>query len=147
MYPPEFKQTCNGYLEKGRDRLAMSMGIVSYIHDDMYEIVSVSSETGVFVAGESFPLKDTYCREVYEQQKTIALTEMGGKLGLQLHPLYENLPLEAYIGCPIKIKGRVWGTINFSCMGIHRPGFSREEVGFVEDAATHLGSILEGEQT
>ena len=145
MYSPKLKALCNHLLETGREKLSMSMGIVSHIECDRYEIVAVSSLTGVFVAGEDFELKDTYCRDVYEQKKTIALTELEGIAGLQLHPLYESLPLEAYISTPIFVDNKGWGTVNFSCMKIRDNNFSSDEVEFIESAAQKISSEMRGE--
>lgn len=119
------------------------MGIVSHIERDRYEIVAISSSTGVFVAGEDFPLKDTYCRDVYEQGKTIALTEMEGVSGLQRHPLYDTLPLEVYIGTPILVANKVWGTINFSCMKLRKNAFTNEDIDFIESAAKEVSKEID----
>ncbi|TLU61005.1 GAF domain-containing protein [Thalassotalea litorea] len=142
MYPQDFKSLCNDILKEGRQRLAMSMGIVSHIHDDRYKIVAISSLTGVFVAGEDFPLKDTHCRDVYEQQKTIALTQIDDIPGLQLHPLYDSLALEAYISSPIIVDNNVWGTVNFSCMQVREKPFSDSDIAFVENAASSIANEL-----
>ena len=142
MNSPKFRTLCNDLLEEGRERLLMTMGIVSHIESDRYKIIAVSSLTGVFVAGEDFELKDTYCRDVYEQQKTIALTELDGVTGLQLHPLYESLPLEAYISAPIFVNNAIWGTINFSCMKIRDISFTQDDIDFINSAAKKLSVEL-----
>ena len=74
MYSYNFRSLCTGLLEEGRNRLSLTMGIFSHIQNEDYEIVAVSSNAGVFVAGEIFALKDTYCRYVYKQKKTISIT-------------------------------------------------------------------------
>jgi len=142
MYSQELKALSGKLLSEGRQCLGLSLGIVSRIIDEDYEIVAVCSDTGVFVAGETFALKDTYCREVVTKKQTIALTEMEGSRGLQKHPLYGNLPLEAYISSPILVDDTVWGTINFSSMKLREKSFSSEEVALVEDAAQQLTTLI-----
>jgi GAF domain-containing protein len=143
MHQSEFNNICKSYLLEGRELLDMSMGIVSKISDDIYEISSVSSLNGAFVAGESFPLENTYCREVVEQKQTIAIAEIDGHRGLKGHPLYEGLPLEAYIGSPILVRGSVWGTINFSCLKIRDDDFAAKDIAVVEYMAKKLADFLE----
>lgn len=145
MYSVMLRGLCERLLTEGRAQLQMPMGIVSHIEPEEYEIVAVSSTTGVFVAGEVFPLNNTYCRDVYEQGKTIALTEMDGLPGLQRHPLYQSLPLEAYISAPIIIGGRVWGTINFSSMGIRPQPFSPDDIQRLEHAAAAIARQIQAE--
>jgi transcriptional regulator with GAF, ATPase, and Fis domain len=142
MYSSQLKSLCNNLLETGRDKFSMSMGIVSHIVNDRYEIIAASSTTGVFVAGEDFPLQDTYCRDVYEQQKTISFTELGGTQGLKHHPLYGSFLLEAYISAPIFVNNKVWGTINFSCMQIRDTSFTNEDIDFINNAATTISKEI-----
>ena len=142
MYSYNFRSLCTDLLEEGRNRLSLTMGIVSHIEKEDYEIVAVSSNAGVFVAGESFALKDTYCRDVYKQKKTIAITEIDGHPGLQHHPLYMALALEAYIGSPIFVDGQVWGTLNFSCMQIRDKPFTDEEIQFNENATKIISRAI-----
>jgi transcriptional regulator with GAF, ATPase, and Fis domain len=142
MFTPQFRTLCDELIKTGREKLAMSMGIVSHIESERYQIIAVSSLTGVFVAGEDFALKDTYCRDVFEQQKTIALTKLEGIQGLQLHPLYETLPLEAYISAPIFVDDKIWGTINFSCMKLRENEFSSQDIEFIETAAKKISAEM-----
>lgn len=118
------------------------MGIVSHIENNEYEIVAVKSIGNVYVPGESFPLNQTYCRDVYSTGKTMALTELDGKPGLQCHPLYKNLPIEAYISTPILKHGVIWGTLNFSSMILKSRPFSDSDIEFIESAAKRISSAL-----
>lgn len=118
------------------------MGIVSHIENNEYEIVAVKSIGNVYVPGESFPLNQTYCRDVYSTGKTMALTELDGKPGLQCHPLYKNLPIEAYISTPILKHGVIWGTLNFSSMILKSHPFSDSDIEFIESAAKRISSAL-----
>ncbi len=142
VYSQKLKTLSRVLLDEGRQRLSMSMGIVSHIEGDQYEIVAVSSRTGVFVAGEVFPLMSTYCRAVYEQKITIALTELDGVRGLRRHPLYEHLPLEAYISAPIFHEGQVWGTLNFSCMEPRDQPFSDADILWINGASKQISEVL-----
>lgn len=142
MFSIEVKKQCDSILKEGCEILGLSMGIVSHVRDNRYEIVAVHSDTGVFVPGESFPLGDTYCRDVVSSAKTIALTEIDEVPGMQLHPLYHVLALEAYISTPIFVNGSVWGTLNFSSMRVRPSEFSEDEIKFVESAAANISLLI-----
>ncbi len=129
-------------LTKGNNRFSTTMGIVSHIENDEYEIVAVESLANVFVSGESFPLHQTYCRDVYSTGKTIALTDLDGKPGLQCHPLYKDLPIEAYISTPILNHGVIWGTLNFSSYILKPLPFSNDDIEFIESSAKRISLAL-----
>ena len=142
MYSQNLISKCNQLILKGREQLSLTMGIVSHIQGENYELVAVSSEADVFIPGEAFALQDTYCRDVYKQKQTIALTEIDGTQGLKNHPLYDSMALEAYISSPIMVDGKVWGTVNFNCMILRDHQFSPAEIAFVEDAAFQIAEEL-----
>lgn len=132
----------NEILTEGNNRFSTTMGIVSHIENDIYEIVSVESLANVFVSGESFPLHQTYCRDVYSTGKTIALTDLDGKPSLQCHPLYKDLPIEAYISTPILKHGAIWGTLNFSSYILKPHPFSDSDIEFIEFSAKRISLAL-----
>ena len=142
MIDSSVKAFCKEILDEGLEIFDLSLGIVSKVENNIYQIVAVMPEDGVFQAGELFDLKDTYCREVIETGSTVALTQLGKTPGLCKHPLYSGLSLEAYIATPITIDGKVWGTLNFSSMKIRDQEFSKEEIDLIQSRAESLAEKL-----
>jgi GAF domain-containing protein len=142
MKPGKLQSLFSEILTEGNIRFSTTMGIVSHIENDEYEIVAVESLANVFVSGESFPLHQTYCRDVYSTGKTIALTDLDGKPGLQCHPLYKDLPIEAYISTPILNHGVIWGTLNFSSYILKPLPFSDSDIKFIESSAQRISLAL-----
>ena len=145
MKPADLYYLYNEILTEGNTIFSTTMGIVSRIEHNEYEIIAVQSNTNVFVPGESFPLNQTYCRDVFSTGKTIALTELDGKPGLQCHPLYKNLPLEAYISTPVLKHGKIWGTLNFSSMVQRSQPFSASDIEQIRSYAERISSALSEE--
>jgi AraC-like DNA-binding protein len=129
-------------LSKVLNALSLTLGIICQIDNDLYKIVAVISKSDMFVPGEVFRLQDTYCREVFENGKTVALTQFNGSSGLCKHPLYKHMPLEAYIGTPIYKNGNAWGTLNFSSKCIKDDAFKDEEISFIEGLAAHISTTI-----
>jgi len=142
MKPDELHSLYNEILTEGNNLFSTTMGIVSHVEDDEYEIVAVKSIANVFVSGESFPLNQTFCRDVCSTGKTIALTELDDKPGLQCHPLYKDLPIEVYISTPIEKHGIIWGTLNFSSMILRPQPFSESDIKFIESSAKRISLTL-----
>ena len=110
--------------------------------DDLYENSSVRSATKVFVHGESFPLDDTLCRDIFAKGITIALTLIAREPGQSLYPLWEKMDIEAFIGTSIYKRGEIWGTLNFTNLKIKRGPFKDHEITYIENAARHLSDAL-----
>ena len=142
MTVSELREYCDYLLIEGNQRLSMPMGVVSHIENFQYVIFAIKSSADLFVLGESFALDDTYCRDVYRSGKTLALTEFDGQPGLQRHPLYENLPLEAYISTPIIHNEIIWGTLNFTSMKIREQPFSIHDIDYVVSLADKVSVKL-----
>ena len=142
MYVSELRAICTDVSQEGRIKYDATMGIVSRIYDGIYEIFAIDSVTGMPQVGAKFDLQAVYCREVYEKQKTVALTEFNGVAGLRLHPLYTFIPCEMYISSPIIIDGSVWGTLNFTSLISRDYPFSMEDIQYNEAAAGKIAAAV-----
>lgn len=134
--------SCKEMLNLGREALGLELGIVSHIHDGRYTVVAVESDSDVFQAGETFQLKDTFCREVIASGSSLSMTSYKGNVGLQGHPLYDALHLEAYIGAPIMLDDNIWGTVNFTSLKVRQEPFGDSEIEFVQDCANSVSGML-----
>lgn len=133
---------CTAILEEGRSRFGMMLGIVSRIDGETYEIIAVSSDTGIPHAGDLYELNTVYCREVFLKKRTVAITEIDGVAGMRLHPLYDAIFCEAYISSPIVRDGKVWGTLNFTSLDKRKTPFSDEDIAFNESQAARISSAI-----
>ena len=131
-------------LKKGTSILGLQVGIVSKVYGTNYEIIAIDDIANEFKSGDVLQLEDTYCKDIFSQGKTIALTEVDGVQGLAKHPLYAAYTLEAYIGAPIKMNEDIWGTINFSSMVLRPTKFTESEIALVEAYADLITCSLSG---
>ena len=142
MKQPDLKTLCKQILEEGMQRYPVLVGIVSRIKDDDYEIFSIITDTGILKEGDVYKLESVYCRDVYKNKKTIAITEIDNVPGMKLHPLYDGFPIEVYISSPIVVDGKVWGTLNYSSLDISDIPFSHEDVQFNENCAQKIAAAI-----
>lgn len=129
-------------LSAGRERFDAMLGIVSRVENEMYEILAVSSDTGIPSEGDVYPLFAVYCREVVEKKHTVAITEINGVPGMRLHPLYDAIPCEFYISSPIFVDGQVWGTLNYTSLQMRTRPFSAADVAYNEAQAKRIAETL-----
>lgn len=131
------------YLEVGCRLLGLSVGIISRVQGQDYQVLAVQSGNDAIRTGDHFALGDTYCAEVLEKQGSVALFDVGALESMRSHPSYTGLNLQAYIATPIRVQGDVVGTLNFSDTRPRPEPFSMEEMEFLELMALSLGHGLE----
>ena len=100
-------------LEIGCEYLELPIGIVSKIEDGNYVVEYAVSPDGGISPGTAFRLDQTYCENVFSGFDPIGFSHVGGG-ELRSHPCYLATGLESYIGCPVMVSGRRYGTVNFS---------------------------------
>lgn len=138
----QFKDRVDKLLSLGVRELSLTLGVLARIENDNYEIVAVQSNSGAYVPGEKYTLGNSYSREVFEQQQTIAVTNQENSPLKLHHPLYRSLPLECYIGVPIVLHDRPWGCLDFSSMAQRDGPFSKQEIELVESLAKEVAQLI-----
>ena len=59
-----------------------------------------------------------------------------------LHPLNENMDIEAFISTPICKRGEIWGTLNFTNLKIKKDPFTEREINYIGNAARRVSDAL-----
>jgi signal transduction histidine kinase/ABC-type phosphate/phosphonate transport system substrate-binding protein len=70
--------------------------------------------------GDQLPLKNTFCSLTFENDYPLAVENIANS-HLNTQPSYLNTKLESYIGTPLWVNGKKYGTINFSSKKPHEP--------------------------
>ncbi len=130
------------YLKAGCNLFDLDTGIISSIDGDTYKIQALKTDIDSLEIGMTFPLKDTYCRTVIKDKKTISYHEVGSEKSMQGHPAYENLKLESYLGTPIVVNNQIYGTLNFSSKNKKVTAFEDYKIEILELMSQSLGSFL-----
>lgn len=142
--PSDLGQWMQTILKIGIEDFNLETGIISRVSNRDYIVLQGVSVIGKIVSpGDRFELSNTYCEAVTRQHKTITYIEVGKIPEMRLHPIYQTLNLESYIGSPIKSEdGSVFGTISFSSHNARAMNFSKDEIEFIEIIAKRLGEEL-----
>ncbi len=102
-------------LKLGLKRFNLDIGILSRIKDNIYTVVHCITPEGVEMnQGDTFDFDITYCEITCGADKPVALEHIGNDDKYGTHPAYRSFGLESYIGVPIRVKGELYGTLNFS---------------------------------
>ena len=124
------------------DLLGMEFGILSRIEEETYTIEACHPPGGALRPGQTFALGETYCSLVLETEEAVVINH-AEKSPHHRHPCYQALGLEAYLGVPVYVGGRMRGTLNFSSTQPKHPAFSDADVDLAKMLSRWVGAALE----
>lgn len=101
------------------DFLSCKIGLVSRVVNETYTIEHVFSTEGGLSAGDVFPLEEMYSDLTLEKDEPVAIHHTSNSHWRD-HLCYKKFNLETYIGVPLNIQGKRYGTLAFlrpGCQG------------------------------
>ncbi|RMF19562.1 MAG: PAS domain S-box protein [Gammaproteobacteria bacterium] len=136
----------NAMLTLGMDVLNLDMGIISQISGDTYTVITAVVREGEAPSpGTRFELGQTYCVHTLNAGAPTAF-EAAGQSEIATHPCYQTFGLESYIGVPVMLDGRAWGTLNFTSPEPYSRRFSEADYALLETFAQWIGLNLRYER-
>ncbi|KAF0095011.1 MAG: Multi-sensor hybrid histidine kinase (modular protein) [Puniceicoccaceae bacterium 5H] len=132
-------------LRVGTRSLGLSIGIISEIRGQSYRVLYCFDENGQLQPGTEFELQNTYC-DLTLDRGTITYTEDARNSIFKGHPCYQNFGLESYVGVPIRRRGKIVGTLNFSSAEPRTTPFTALEVEFINLMSRWVSSTLERQE-
>lgn len=132
-------------LELTTDLLGVDAGLISSVSNQIYTIRWHYPETLNCTSGQKFDLSTTYCSIALDYNKLVAIEHME-RSDYCNHPCYELFEMESYIGIPIKIDGRVYGTLNFTGKAPKESEFLDADKTFVQLLSQWVASTIKRKQ-
>ena len=140
-----FDRKIEQLLQLGLDTFCLDIGILSKITDDTYTVISVISSNNDINKGDIYALSDTYCSITLENDSpTYKLN--AGESGWKSHPCYINTRLETYLGTPVYLQGKIYGTLNFSSPHPHTKDFQSTDFEFLQLMAQWISFELDSQK-
>ncbi len=130
-------------LDLGRRHLDLTMGMISRVEGSRFTVEHHSAAEDTALAdGMVFDLASTYCALVMEQDDVVAIAHWARSPHAD-HPCYRTHGLESYVGAPIRVQGKVYGTVNFSSARPSQREFDDGDKEFMRLLARWIGAVLE----
>lgn len=137
-----FEHKVTQFIQLGLERFGLDIGILSLIEKNDYVIQYCVTPSHVIInPGDRYEFNATYCSITCLAQGPVTLEHVGKDAKLAIHPAYKALGLESYIGIPIRLNEKLYGTLNFSSP---KP-FPRKFRDIDIDALQLMASWIEGE--
>ena len=137
----KFDEAIERLLSLGCEYFDLDTGILSHVDGDDYEIDTVVDATGTHEAGAVYDLGGTMCDATLAGDVTepLAFADIE-ESDHENHPASESAV--AYIGAPVIVDGRAYGTVNFSMRRARAEAFRPEETEFVQLVAKWIGTEI-----
>ncbi len=135
-------QQLNQVVKIGAETLGLQLGIISRIEGLVYSVLYAYTADDSQLAGQTFDFKQTYCEIAYQADGLIAIDRMG-ESQYKGHPCYTAFGLETYIGMPLVIKGKRFGTLNFSSPIAREQVFTSEDRDLLLLLAQWVSTMLD----
>lgn len=141
-YDLGFEAQMTEILKMGLERFNLDIGILSKIENNQYVVkFCVVPDDVELSADVTFDLNTTYCHITCLADAPTALEHIGKHDQYASHPAYQAFGLESYIGMPIKLNGKLYGTLNFSSATPYKRKFKAVDI----DALQLMSSWIEVE--
>ena len=123
----------------------LDLAIISKVEDQCYTVLYAVTPNNDLAIGTQFDLQGTYCTHTLKAGSALAFHNVS-QSEIADHPCFANFQLESYIGAPIKVGNKVFGTVNFSSAD-SSPVFTDQAYDYVELFAQWLGAEFARSQT
>ena len=130
-------------LELGCERLGMQIGVVSRVRGERYEVLAIHApESFPIGPGAVFDLADTFCSTTITNERPVAVNRASDVHWLAT-PTRNPFRFEAYLGCPIRVRGEPLGTLAFASLEPHGERFTASHKDLLVLMAQWIGAEQE----
>ncbi len=130
------------YLQTGCQVLGFTGGLVGQVDNNHYVAQSIAANFPGLQPNLRCNLDDTFCGMAIRQRQTICFDHVGANPDLRQHPLYQAFQLESYLGTPIWVDGKVYGSLCFFDTVPRPQGFNQHEKEIIELMAQSIGKVI-----
>ncbi len=141
-YEKGFRYQVHRLLNLGCERFNLNIGILSRVVRKRYEVIHHICPSYIALKdGDIFDLSHTYCSITLEAKGPVGFEHIK-ESEIRTHPAYKKFPLESYIGTPVHVDGKIYGTFNFSSPRPASRAFKNIDLDALQLMASWLGTEL-----
>ncbi len=122
------------------------IGIVSRVEGDDTVVEHVHTPADVLMPGQRFALADTYTEITLAAGGPVSFADVASS-PYRDHPARRVMRMAAFIGAPLVVHGRVFGTLGFAAAKPSPQPFDVHDHDVLQLLARWVGSVIERRQT
>ena len=122
----------------------MDLGLLSKVEGNDYKVAYAfnADDSTQVERDQEFRLNETYCQITYERQEIIAI-DHAAQSEYKDHSCYQLMKLESYLGAPIVVGKKRFGTISISAKSPREVPFDKYDREFFELFGRWVAAILD----
>lgn len=129
-------------LKTGAGMLGMEVAGVGKLTGKSCKVLYSYDETGRVVQGLECDLSKTFCKITLANDDVVALDHVG-ESEYSNEEFYKGFGFESYIGVPLRIDGKVFGTLNFASPYPRKEPFTTADKDFIRLMGRWIGTMIE----
>jgi PAS domain S-box-containing protein len=129
-------------LKTGANMLYMGIAGVGRVSGKNYTVLYCYDERGMAKRGLEFDVEETYCKIALAADDVIALDNVG-QSEYRDEECYKSFGIESYIAVPLRIDGKVFGTLYFASPRPRKEPFTQADKDFVRLMGRWIGTMME----
>ena len=138
----DFHEKIDSVLAMGCAYFHLPAGVLSRIEDDEVEVLAAHVPDDRVRCAMRLPLASTYTSRIVAQGETVAEHDIDDPSFTTL-PAHAEFGLRSFIGTPVRVRGEIYGTIQFSSRDARETPFTEAEIDFIRLIAQWLGLAIE----
>lgn len=138
----DMREMYRQYLEAGMRFLDCEAGLLSRIQGRTYTVLYSAGDTQGVRAGSRFLIEDTYCAAVTETHRAVGASDVTMDSVLARRKGHCLLQPGCYIGAPVWVDGKLFGTLCFFSSGRRAEVFTERDVETIEIMAGGIGRAI-----
>jgi PAS domain S-box-containing protein len=132
-------------LKTGADMLSMEVAGVGRIAGKYCTVLYCYDEMGRVTQGLECELSKTYCKITLANDDVLAIDHVGGS-EYRNEEFYRVFGFESYIGVPLRINGKIFGTLNFASLHPRKKPFTTADKDFIRLMGRWISTMIERKQ-
>ncbi len=123
--------------------LNVEVGVISKIDGENYEIIDIFSvKNNLALKGITLKTEQTFCDIAINEDGVVDISDVKGSI-YKNHLCYKDFTIGSYIGVPVWINGKTYGTLSFSSSSKRVDSFDQYDRDFVQYLGQWLSNFLE----
>jgi len=137
----EFAEKVSRLLTLGTELFQLPLGILARVNGSNFIVEYVCGPDWVPPPGTIFDVEKTYCTHTLAAGGPTSFHDVAGS-EIREHACYKTFGLESYIGVPIFVDGRQYGTLSFAGTEAHAQRFSEIDHTLIQLCGQWLSAEL-----
>ncbi len=140
-----FEAAIQELLAFGRHQFQTEMGCLTHVDGEDAHILASQGIADERLIDRSFPLDQSFCGVTVQQQQPVCILSAHQSEWCD-HPGHTQFKIESYLGTPIWVGGRIYGTLSFASGVARQNAFKALDQELLRLMARWIGNEIERQQ-